>query len=173
MQGDNGNFRLNPDWEEIATQKNVLAMANALYADVKKYFYDGKYIPLEDVNELVDLVKEVLKSDYNWTEEQIEDLKNTFDDLNKYYPKNIQDIEIIPEGLRNILQQIQGRGIVAFPVVGGDTSSQPAPIHVEFKRKRKRKKSRKIEFVWYSIKAFFRVVIYWLAILGLLTLLGL
>jgi hypothetical protein len=92
-------FRLNPEWEPVATERDPLKMANALYTDLKKHVYQGILFSKETIQEMINVVKFVLEKDFFWDVEQTEEFEEYFKNLNQYYsPENkinefIEDIK--------------------------------------------------------------------------------
>ena len=194
-------FRLHPDWEPIAAEKNPFRMANVLYTDLKKHVYEGVLPPREAVDEMINVVKFVLERDFYWNREQIDEFEEQFIQLNQYYSPEEKIREMVeqnkerihnsqlPDELKALLSRLSDGGAdVHITTVGPDgqimrgfeipvspVETQPQIPQKELDRASERvvkwaklKSKLKLAFV-----VFFKAMVYWLALFGLLTLLGL
>ena len=171
MQEGEGFYRLRPEWITLADAHDAQGMAHAMYTDLKKHYYNGVLIPPEAIKKLMETVVSVLYSDHEWSEEDIAFLENKFKELNQYYPTETAE-EDIPEVLKAVLPQLMKSGMAVVPSGAIVPSGQVGQVHMEFVRHKPRKQRR-----WDKAKtivgAIFKTAVYWLALLGLLTLMGL
>ncbi len=161
MEEGNGDFRLNPNWEPIANDKDVLGMANAMYADLKQHMFSGVMIPQESISQLMYIVKKVLYADFGWNKEELEALNDKFVELNKYYPEEVEGNPEIPSAALMVAPNLIPSGIM----------HRMGNVHMEVV-KNKRDKSDLLR-VKEIVIGLVEIVVCCLAIIGLLALIGL
>lgn len=179
MKDQDGFYRLRPEWIALADTKNIFGMATAMYSDLKHHYYNGTFIPPEAIKDLMNTVKAVLHSDHEWSDEEVKALEDKFTELNQFYLSETVK-EDIPEVLRAALPQLMKSGMTVVPgniqpgmiPVPGNIQPGMGQVHMEFVR-HKPKKKRRWDAVKIVVGAIFKTVVVWLAILGLLVLIGL
>ncbi len=169
MQDGKGHYRLKPEWVGIANDKDVFRMASALYFDLKQHKHNGVMIHPAQVEEMVAFVQKVLYSDYDWSEEEIGNLGKEFIELNKYSPTEMEESQITPI-IKAMMPQLM-KGFNLIPP-NGEQEFETTSVHMEFVR-HKPKKKNKWGFIKDEAVSIFKMIICWLALLGLLMLLGL
>lgn len=169
MQEGNGSFHLKPEWVEIANDKDVDRMAGALYFDLKQHKHNGAMIHPSQVEEMIHLVQKVLYTDYDWNEEEVSNLGKKFIELNKYSPTEMEESQLSPV-IKAIMPELIKSAALAPSIMGPGHGT--GSIHMEFVRHKPKKFSKWI-FAKNIVVSTFKIVVYWLALLGLLMLLGL
>ena len=188
-------FRLHPDWEPIADQQDPLRMANVLYTDLKKNMYQGIIPPKEAVTEMINVIKFILERDFYWSRDQLDEFEQNFLQLNQYYSpeekmkemvdynrNNIQNSRL-PKELKDILSQLSDvGGDIQITTSGPDghiISNRPMYFSPPLRKTghgaetSKRHRNKTIYTLKTLFYVFFKATVYWLALFGLLTLLGL
>lgn len=177
MRNGNGNFSLRPEWVSLAEAHDAFGMANAMYTDLKHHYYNGMFIPPEAIEKLMEAVVSVLYSDHQWSEDDIGVLESKFSEFNQYYPKEVEGADI-PEVIKAILPHLMKNGDCVFPSSDSAMPGAMMPsvgtshVHMEFVR-HKSKKQRRWDKTKTIVSTIFKTAVYWLALLGLLTLIGL
>ncbi len=161
MQENGDEFRLNPEWESIANEKNVFGMATALYSDLKQHMFSGAFIPQESISQLMLVVQKVLYNDFGWNEGELKALDDKFEELNQYYLDKIEGSHSLPPA--------------ALMVAPNSISTEmmPGTTHIHMEIVKNRKNRSKMSFVKDTVIVFFEIAVCCLAIIGLMALIGL
>lgn len=161
MEEGNGFYRLNPDWEPIANEKNVFGMANAMYADLKQHMFGGVMIPQESINELMFITQKVLHADFGWSEEELRALGDKFTELNQYYLDETEESHIFPPSALMVIPHLGQNGLI------------PGTTHIHMEIVRKKKDRSGSLHVKEIIMGIVEIAVCCLAIIGLMFLIGL
>ncbi len=168
--GRDEEFRLKPEWEQVALEKNPQKMANALYYDLKQQKHSGIIPHPDSIYRMIDLVDDILYKEYHWNNDQLKEFRDGFNELNKYYPTSQPEntIEITLPYSAIMDNRINRDNILPLHI-----SSTPWNNSSQQNRELPKKQEKR---VWRIIKdviqVAFKIVVYWLAINGLVTLIG-
>ena len=168
MGSKDEGFRLKPEWEQGALEKDPQKMANGLYYDLKQQKHSGIIPHPDKISRMVDLVDDILCRDYHWNTDQLKMFREEFNELNKYYPTSQPDntIEITLPYSAMMDNRINRDHILPIYSMSRNNLSQQ---NRELPKKQEKRVWRIIKDV---IQVVFKIVVYWLAINGLVALLG-
>ena len=173
---NNSEFQFPPEWEEVALSKNPLRMANTLYDNLKKQKHSGIIPHPDTIKYIIRMLKDILYRDFEWSVEQIFELENKFKELNKYYPTSqppgtkeviLQNIPMLDSFLQKNKSSNIHFGLISVPVdKWNNIISEKKENNIE------KKKNNKWKIIKNIVEIAFKVAIYWLALIGIFTLLG-
>jgi len=149
---DYNRFEFPKEWVKIAMSRNSLSMAALVYDSIKKQKHSGVFPHPELIDTMLNVLKNILYEEYGWQQEQLDKLQNKFEELNKYYPTSQ------PEGTIEVRMS-------SNDLLNGKEGQQE-------KRGKNKKVFIKKEFIKALFRIIFEITIYWLALIGLITLLG-
>ena len=188
---DNNKFQFPPEWEGVALSKNPLRMANTLYDNLKKQKHSGIIPHPDTIKYIIHTLKSILYREYEWDIEQLDELEKKFKELNKYYPTSqppgTKEV-ILPNipMLDDILQKNELPNIfLGLISVDNNYKKLVKQMNPELfsdgkhnnnfsseKKENTLEKNSKWIIVKSIIKIVFKIVVYWLALIGIFTLLG-
>jgi len=172
MGGDE-EFHLRPEWEQAALEKDSQKMANVLYYDLKQQKHSGIIPHPDSIYRMIESVDDILYREYHWNDDQLKKFREEFSELNKYYPTSQPEntIEITLPYSAMMDNRINRDHILPLHISPRNNKCpQQNSGTVEIISKKEEKK------IWTItkdvIQVVFKIVVYWLAINGLVTLLG-
>ena len=186
---NNNEFQFPPEWEGVALSRDPLKMANTLYDNLKKQKHSGIIPHPDTIKYIIHMLKGILYREYEWDIEQLDELEKKFKELNKYYPTSqppgtkeviLPNIPMLDDILqKNELSSIY-LGIIPkeeYRKLAKQSNPNLLPNEKHNnnffpEKKENNLKKRKWIIVKNIIKIVFSVVIYWLALIGIFTLLG-
>ena len=178
---NNNEFQFPPEWEGVALSRDPLRMANTLYDNLKKQKHSGIIPHPDTIKYIIHMLKGILYREYEWDIEQLEELEKKFKELNKYYPTSqppgtkeviLPNIPMLDDILqKNELSSIY-LGIVPMGNIQNLLPNEKHNNNFFPEKKENTLKKRKWKIVKNIIKIIFNVAIYWLALIGIITLLG-
>lgn len=190
---DGNEFQFPPEWEGVAHSRDPLKMANTLYDNLKKQKHSGIIPHPDTIKYIIHTLKGILYREYEWDVEQLEELEEKFKELNKYYPTSqppgTKEVTLpYPPMLGNILRKNELSDIfLGLVPIGNIQNLPPNEKHFNFfpgkkennlvevteiNRENNLEKNNKWKITKNIIKVVFKVAIYWLALIGIITLLG-
>ena len=92
--GRDEGFRLKPEWEQGALEKDPQKMANGLYYDLKQQKHSGVIPHPDSISRMVDLVDDILYRDYHWNNDQLKMFREKINELNVIFDKNSHRMKI-------------------------------------------------------------------------------
>ena len=148
---DYNKFEFPKEWIKIAMSRNSLSMATLVYDSIKKQKHSGIFPHPELIDTMLNVLKNILYEEYGWNQEQLDNLQSKFEELNKYYPTS----------------QPGGTIEIRMP------SNAPLNERRELQQKGEKKSFITKNHIKSAFIIGFEIIVYWLALIGLITLLGL